>query len=120
MGTAARAAVLDPAQPFVVMDRTIPRAGLVTDRYFRRARTPDGSTVLWLARRSGPGTGQGWSGLRFDSVGDMAPAPEPRPSRVGQLRRDGALVRRRCLGDGELHDLAVVGHHTVRLALDVR
>jgi hypothetical protein len=75
MGTAARAAVLDPAQPFVVMDRTIPRAGLVTDRYFRRARGPDGSTVLWLARRSGPGTGQGWSGLRFDSVGDMAPAP---------------------------------------------
>jgi hypothetical protein len=75
MGTPAHAKILEPGQPFVVNDRTVPRAGLRTDRYFRRARTPSGGTVLWLARRSGPGTGEGWSGLRFDAVRDMAPAP---------------------------------------------
>lgn len=75
MGTPARAQILEPGKPFVVNDRTVPRAGLETDRYFRRARTPNGATVLWLARRSGPGTGEGWSGLRFDTVRDMAPAP---------------------------------------------
>jgi len=75
MGTPAHAKILEPGQPFVVNDRAVPRAGLETDRYFRRARTPSGATVLWLARRSGPGTGEGWSGLRFDAVRDMAPAP---------------------------------------------
>jgi hypothetical protein len=73
MGTPARAQILEPGRPFVVNDRTVPRAGLQTTRYFRRARTPAGATVLWLARRSGPGTGEGWSGLRFDAVRDMVP-----------------------------------------------
>jgi hypothetical protein len=75
MGTPARAQILEPGQPLVVNDRTVPRAGLRTDRYFRRARTPAGATLLWLARRSGPGMGEGWSGLRFDAVRDMTPAP---------------------------------------------
>ena len=67
------AVVLQPGRPFVVDDRTVPIAGLETNRYFRCARTPDGSTVLRLARRSAPGLGQSWSGLRFDAVRDMAP-----------------------------------------------
>jgi hypothetical protein len=71
----ARARLLDPGRPFVVDDRTVPRGGLAADRYFRRSRAPDGTTFVWLARRSRPGTGPGWSGLRFDAVRDMAPAP---------------------------------------------
>jgi hypothetical protein len=72
MGTPAQADVLEPGGPFVVNDRTIPRAGLETTRYFRRARTPDGATVLWLARQTTPGTGESWSGLRFDAIQDDA------------------------------------------------
>lgn len=64
----ARALLLDPGQPFFVTDQVVPRSGLIADRYFRRARASDGNTYLWLARKSGPGQGSGWSGLRFDVV----------------------------------------------------
>ena len=63
-----RALVLNPGQPFFVQDRVVPRAGVQTDRYFRRARAIDGSTVVWMARKSGPGQGPAWSGLQFDVV----------------------------------------------------
>lgn len=70
----ARAVILEPEHAFLVADRVISRAGLLADRYFRRTRSPDGSTFVWLARKSGPGTGPGWSGLRFDIVRQMAQA----------------------------------------------
>ena len=68
-----RALLLDPGQPFFVADRIIPQAGRLADRYFRRARSYDGSTYLWMGRSSGAGRGIGWSGLRFDVVNDMKP-----------------------------------------------
>jgi hypothetical protein len=67
----ARAVLLEPEHAFLVADRVISRAGLLADRYFRRTRAPDGNTYLWLARRTSPGTGPGWSGLRFDTVRPM-------------------------------------------------
>lgn len=70
----ARAVLLEPQHAFVVADRIIPRAGVLADRYFRRTRSSDGSTLVWLARRSGPGRGPGWSGLRFDIVQPTAQA----------------------------------------------
>ncbi|HEY4214810.1 MAG TPA: hypothetical protein VGM84_25260 [Steroidobacteraceae bacterium] len=70
----ARAVLLEPQHAFLVADRVISRAGVVAQRYFRRARGPDGSTHVWLARETGPGTGPGWSGLRFDIVRPMAGA----------------------------------------------
>jgi hypothetical protein len=70
----ARAVLLEPQHAFLVADRVISRAGLLADRYFRRTRSPDGSTFVWLARKSGPGSGPGWSGLRFDIVRAMAQA----------------------------------------------
>ena len=71
----ARALILEPGQPFFVSDHVVPRAGLAADRYFRRTRSSDGTTFVWMARCTGPGTGPGWSGLRFDAVRDMAAAP---------------------------------------------
>ena len=68
----ARAVLLEPQHAFLVADRVIPRAGVIADRYFRRTRSSDGSTFVWLARVSGPGRGPGWSGLRFDVVQPMA------------------------------------------------
>ena len=70
----ARAVLLEPQHAFLVSDRIIPRAGVIADRYFRRTRSSDGSTFLWLARISGPGRGPGWSGLRFDIVQPMTQA----------------------------------------------
>ncbi len=72
---AARALLLDPGQPFFVADHIVLRSGILADRYFRRTRSADGSTYLWLARKSGPGEGPGWSGLRFDVVQAEAAAP---------------------------------------------
>jgi hypothetical protein len=70
----ARAVLLEPQHAYLVADRVISRAGLLADRYFRRTRAADGATFVWLARKSGPGTGPGWSGLRFDIVQPMSQA----------------------------------------------
>jgi hypothetical protein len=69
-----RALILDPGQPFFLADRVLPPTGILVDRYFRRTRASDGTTYLWMARKSGPGRGPGWSGLRFDLIQDMAKA----------------------------------------------
>jgi hypothetical protein len=68
----ARAVVLEPSHPFFLADRVLPRSGLQVNRYFRRTRSSDGTTFLWLARKSELGLGPGWSGLRFDLVRDIA------------------------------------------------
>jgi hypothetical protein len=70
-----RAVLLEPQHAFLVADRAISRAGLLTERYFRRTRSPDGGTFVWLGRKSGPGAGSGWSGLSFDIVRPMALPP---------------------------------------------
>jgi hypothetical protein len=67
----ARAAVLEPEHPFFVADRVVSRAGDRVDRYFRYTRSTDGSIFVWMARKSGLGRGEGWSGLRFDLVRDL-------------------------------------------------
>jgi hypothetical protein len=67
-----RALLLDPGKPFFLADRTLRPAGILADRYFRRTRSADGTTFVWMARKSGPGRGPGWSGLRYDLVQSMA------------------------------------------------
>ena len=64
----ARGAILEPQHPFFVTDAAVPRSGTEVDRYFRYTRSSDGTIFVWLARKSGQGTGSGWSGLRFDLV----------------------------------------------------
>jgi hypothetical protein len=71
----ARALVLEPGQPFFIADRTLLRSGINVTRYFRRTRSSDGSTYVWMARQSGPGKGPGWSGLAFDLVSSVGKAP---------------------------------------------
>lgn len=44
----------------------IPREGLHVERTYRLARGTAGTMTLWLSRRSGPGRGEGRSGLAFD------------------------------------------------------
>jgi hypothetical protein len=47
-------------------EETLPRTGLTVTRTAVRARTPDGTTLLWQVRRLTPGTGESTSGLTFD------------------------------------------------------
>jgi len=63
-----RAELLEPAKPLFFNDHVVPRAGIQVSRYFRRTRWTDGSTYLWLARRTRPGRGEGYSGLAFDLI----------------------------------------------------
>jgi hypothetical protein len=64
----AQGELLGPGRPFYLAEEALPRAGVEVTRAFRRARWTDGSTVVWLARKTEPGRGPGWSGLAFDVV----------------------------------------------------
>ncbi|MFF7442930.1 hypothetical protein [Streptomyces sp. NPDC008122] len=44
----------------------VPREGVTLTRSHQYARTRDGRSVLWTARRARPGRGEAQSGLRFD------------------------------------------------------
>ena len=78
VSTAAHATVLEPGVPFYLSDRIITRIGTVASVNFRRSRGVDGTTYVWQARRSWPGTGPGWSGLRFDFL-QRFDSTEPNP-----------------------------------------
>jgi hypothetical protein len=71
----ARASILEPQHPYFVTDHTIPKAGANVTLRFRRTRWTNGSTVLWLARRTEVGRGPGWSGLAFDLIEAMGTSP---------------------------------------------
>jgi hypothetical protein len=66
----AHAELLEPGQPFYLTDRVVTPIGVSAQRLLRRTRLPDGSTIAWLARRSGPGRGLGAAGLKFDYLRD--------------------------------------------------
>jgi hypothetical protein len=73
----ATARLLEPEHSFFVADETIPREGAQVTRSFRRTRWSDGSTTIWLAHRTRPGSGPGWSGLAFDLVKPVPPGSGP-------------------------------------------
>lgn len=68
----ARALLLQPGKPYFLSDHVVPRTGVKAVRFFRRTRSMDGATYLWMARTSGPAGGPAWSGLRFDVVRELA------------------------------------------------
>jgi hypothetical protein len=64
------AEILEPGSPYYLTDRVITPIGVEAARYLRRTRWTDGSTLVWMARKSVPGTGLGSSGLKFDFLRD--------------------------------------------------
>jgi hypothetical protein len=58
--------ILQPGTPFYLTERVVTPTGVEVQKAFRRTRWTDGSTVVGLGLRSGPGRGPGWSGLKFD------------------------------------------------------
>lgn len=74
--------VLEPSSipagtSYQVREEEIPREGTRVIRRVRRARAVDGSTHVWVARARSTGTGEGWSGLRFDLAVPTTPPEEP-------------------------------------------
>ena len=60
-------AVLPGAElPLRVAEEELGREGVVVERRFQMARTPDGRSWLWVGRRKRVGRGEANSGLRFD------------------------------------------------------
>lgn len=57
---------LAPNSQYRVRDTEIPREGVRVVRRVRRARDTFGGTGVWVARARSVGTGEGWSGLRWD------------------------------------------------------
>jgi hypothetical protein len=70
---APRAQILQPGTPFYLTDRVVTPIGVEVQRYLRRTRWTDGSTLVWMARKSGPGRGPGSSGLKFDFLRPTSP-----------------------------------------------
>lgn len=64
----AHGEILEPSHPFYLTERIVTQIGVEVSRSLRRTRWIDGATYVWMGRRSGPGRGPGWSGLRFDFV----------------------------------------------------
>jgi hypothetical protein len=71
----AAAELLEPTHPLFVADESVPREGAEVTRSFRRIRWSDGSTATWLAHRTRPGRGPGWSGLAFDLTKPLPKGP---------------------------------------------
>jgi hypothetical protein len=63
-----QAEVLRVAGHYFLEEEEVPRAGRIVQRIFQRSRWHDGSTFLWLGRRSQTGRGEGSSGLAFDHI----------------------------------------------------
>lgn len=60
--------LLEPGGPLRIAEESVPRAGVTVERAWQLTRWIDGSTHVWIGRRTRAGRGMGHSGLRFDVV----------------------------------------------------
>jgi hypothetical protein len=66
---AAQGHILNPgSQSLRIFPEEIPREGVRVTRHYQFARWHDGSCHLWIGRRKEVGSGEGSSGLRFDTL----------------------------------------------------
>ena len=66
---AAQGHILNPgSQSLRIFPEEIPREGVRVTRHYQFARWHDGASHLWIGRRKEVGSGEGSSGLRFDTL----------------------------------------------------
>jgi len=65
---------IDAAQPYLLHEEKVVRAGVRVTQAFQRVRTRDGRACVWLGVRKQTGRGEGSSGLAFDRIVDIPPA----------------------------------------------
>ena len=58
---------------YLLNEEEVPRAGVIVERSYQRTRWLNGKTFTWIGRRKEAGRGEGWSGLLFDRIQDIAP-----------------------------------------------
>ncbi len=61
-----KSSILQPGKPFYLTERVVTPIGVEVQQLFRRTRWTDGSTTVWLARKTTPGRGVAYSGLMYD------------------------------------------------------
>ncbi|MBP8808748.1 MAG: hypothetical protein KBG48_24985 [Kofleriaceae bacterium] len=69
--------------PYRIREEEVPREGTHVIRLARFARSSDGGSHLWVARKRVTGSGEGHSGLRFDHTGPLetvVPGTDPEPA----------------------------------------
>jgi hypothetical protein len=64
----ARGRILEPGQELALFEEEVPREGVRVTRSYQFTRWIDGSSHFWVGRRKGVGSGEGSSGLKFDSL----------------------------------------------------
>ena len=60
--------ILETGQALSLYEEEVPREGIRVTRSYQFTRWADGSSHLWIGRRKGVRSGEGSSGLRFDSL----------------------------------------------------
>jgi hypothetical protein len=65
--------------PYFVNEEEVPRAGVIVQRTWQRARWTGGQTYLWLGRSKEAGRGEGHSDLKFDQLETLTPPESERP-----------------------------------------
>jgi hypothetical protein len=60
--------ILESGQELSLFEEEVPREGVRVTRSYQFTRWIDGSSHLWVGRRKDVGSGEGSSGLRFDSL----------------------------------------------------
>lgn len=68
----AHSSILQPGAPYYLTERVVNEIGVDVQKYLRRCRWTDGSTLVWMGRATTPGRGPGWSGLKFDYLRSAA------------------------------------------------
>ena len=72
----AHSSILQPGAPYYLTERVVTEIGVDVRKYLRRCRATDGSTLVWMGRKTLPGRGPGWSGLKFDYLRGAPPAQQ--------------------------------------------
>lgn len=67
--------ILNAADPLQVEEEEVPRSGVVVTRNYQLTRWLDGGVMVWSGRRKKVGSGEGSSGLRYDSVDVVTDRP---------------------------------------------
>jgi hypothetical protein len=60
--------ILESGHELSLFEEEVPREGVRVTRSYQFTRWIDGSSHIWIGRRKGVGSGEGSSGLRFDSL----------------------------------------------------
>jgi len=76
-----------PEDGLSIFEEEIPREGIRVTRSYQLTRWQDGSTHLWIGRPDVVGSGEGSSGLQFDTAPPgHAPESPPPVARAGSSR----------------------------------